>query len=219
MIIDDIQEYSNSLDKAREYGSKLCRELQKALRHVIPDIKVHLGGIESGIDVVTFDSESHKSENFDGKSYMLQIIAHDIFPELPTDTDFGCYISQEEAKNVKAILKKLRNGNVSNLMPFCNEKTAHAISSNFSQDEIMELVGILEFIKENYKEYGKPALVPKYEDEGCEATPVIAYIDIVLDNCGWHEWEDLERMLLEREVLLKGKVAVTCIKGLTEAVK
>ena len=44
----------------------------------------------------------------------------------------------------------------------------------------MELVGILEFIKENYKEYGKPILVPRY-CEGCEATPVIAYIDIVLD--------------------------------------
>ncbi len=219
MIIDDIQEYKNSLEKATAYGNKIAKLLEDALKPVIPDIRVHLGGIESGIDVVTFDSESHKSENFDGKDYMLQIIAHDIFPELPTDTDFGCYISQEEAKNVKAILKKLRNGNVSNLMPFCNEKTAHAISSNFSQDEIMELVGILEFIKENYKEYGKPALVPKYEDEGCEATPVIAYIDIVLDNCGWHEWEDLERMLLEREVLLKGKVAVTCIKGLTEAVK
>ena len=219
MIIDDIQEYKNSLEKATAYGNKIAKLLEDALKPAIPDIRVHLGGIESGIDVVTFDSESHKSENFDGKDYMLQIIAHDIFPELPTDTDFGCYISQEEAKNVKAILKKLRNGNVSNLMPFCDENTAHAISRNFSHDEIMELVGILEFIKENYKEYGKPALVPKYEDEGCEATPVIAYIDIVLDNCGWHEWEDLERMLLEREVLLKGKVAVTCIKGLTEAVK
>ena len=41
-----------------------------------------------------------------------------------------------------------------------------------------------------------------------EATPVIAYIDIVLDNCGWGEWEDLEMVILEREVLLKGKVAV-----------
>ena len=214
MIIDDIQEYKNSLEKATAYGKKLCREFQDALKSVIPDIKVHLGGVESGTDIVTFDSESHKSENFDGKDYMLQIIAHGIFPELPTDTDFGCYISQEEAKNVKAILKKLRNGNVSNLMPFCNEKTAHAISSNFSHDEIMELVGILKFIMKNYKEYGKPILVPRYY-EGCEDAPVIAYIDIVLDNCGWHEWTDLERILLEREVLLKGKVAITCIKGLT----
>ena len=218
MIIDDMMEYKNSLEKAREYGKKICMEFETALKPIIPDIRVHLGGIESGIDVVTFDSESHKSENFDGKDYMLQIIAHGIFPELPTDTDFGCYISQEEAKNVKAILKKLRNGNASNLMPFCNEKTAHAISSNFSQDEIMELVGILKFIMKNYKEYGKPILVPRY-CEGCEATPVIAYIDIVLDNCGWHEWKDLERMLLEREVLLKGKVAVTCIKGLTGAIE
>ena len=219
MIIDDMMEYKNSLEKAIEYGKKICMEFETALKPIIPDIKVHLGGIESGIDVVTFDSESHKSENFDGKDYMLQIIAHGIFPELPTDTDFGCYISQEEAKKVKAILKKLRNGNASNLMPFCDENTAHMISSNFSQDEIMELVGILKFIKENYKEYGKPILVPKYEDEKYEATPVIAYIDIVLDNCGWGEWEDLEMVILEREVLLKGKVAVVCIKGLTEAIE
>ena len=73
MIIDDIQEYKNSLEKATAYGNKIAKLLEDALKPAIPDIRVHLGGIESGIDVVTFDSESHKSENFDGKDYMLQI--------------------------------------------------------------------------------------------------------------------------------------------------
>ena len=210
MIIDDIQEYKNSLEKARVYGKKLCREFQDALKSVIPDIKVHLGGVESGIDIVTFDSESHSSEENEDDT-MIQSIVMEVFPEISADTDFGCYLSRSEADSAREILGKLRTGNIYMLLPYCDEDTARSILNNFSKAFIAELLNILKFIEGNYSKYGKPVLAPEYY----ENTNSIVYIDIVLENCGWHEWTDLERILLEREVLLKGKVAITCIKGLT----
>ena len=210
MIIDDMMEYKNSLEKAIEYGKKICMEFETALKPIIPDIKVHLGGIDVGINCISFDSDSHMYET--ENSIFLENIVRDMFPEIDANTDFGLYLSGDEIGMVREALKKLRMGNMSELLPYCDEQMARSISKNFSQDEIAELVEILKFIEKKYPEYGKPSLGAKYyvDDE------IIAYILIIIPLCNWEEWKDVERVVLEKENLLKGRVAVTCVKGLTE---
>jgi hypothetical protein len=210
MIIDDMMEYKNSLEKAIEYGKKICMEFETALKPIIPDIKVHLGGIDVGINCISFDSDSHMYET--ENSIFLENIVRDMFPEIDANTDFGLYLSGDEIGMVREALKKLRMGNMSELLPYCDEQMARSISRNISQDAIMELIEILKFIEKKYPEYGKPSLVAKYyvDDE------IIAYILIIIPLCNWEEWKDVERVVLEKENLLKGRVAVTCVKGLTE---
>lgn len=210
MIIDDMMEYKNSLEKAIEYGKKICMEFETALKPIIPDIKVHLGGIDVGINCISFDSDSHMYET--ENSIFLENIVRDMFPEIDANTDFGLYLSGDEIGMVREALKKLRMGNMSELLPYCDEQMARSISKNFSQDEIAELVEILKFIEKKYPEYGKPSLGAKYYD----ADEIIAYILIIIPLCNWEEWKDIERVVLEKENLLKGRVAVTCVKGLTE---
>lgn len=210
MIIDDMMEYKNSLEKAIEYGKKICMEFETALKPIIPDIKVHLGGIDVGINCISFDSDSHMYET--ENSIFLENIVRDMFPEIDANTDFGLYLSGDEIGMVREALKKLRMGNMSELLPYCDEQMARSISKNFSQDEIAELVEILKFIEKKYPEYGKPSLGAKYYD----ADEIIAYILIIIPLCNWEEWKDVERVVLEKENLLKGRVAVTCVKGLTE---
>ena len=122
------------------------------------------------------------------------------------------FLFGDEVDKVREALKKLRMGNMSELLPYCDEQMARSISRNISQDAIMELIEILKFIEKKYPEYGKPSLVAKYyvDDE------IIAYILIIIPLCNWEEWKDVERVVLEKENLLKGRVAVTCVKGLTE---
>ena len=210
MIIDDMMEYKNSLEKAIEYGKKICMEFETALKPIIPDIKVHLGGIDVGINCISFDSDSHMYET--ENSIFLENIVRDMFPEIDANTDFGLYLSGDEIGMVREALKKLRMGNMSELLPYCDEQMARSISRNISQDAIMELIEILKFIEKKYPEYGKPSLGAKYyvDDE------IIAYILIIIPLCNWEEWKDIERVVLEKENLLKGRVAVTCVKGLTE---
>ena len=210
MIIDDMMEYKNSLEKAIEYGKKICMEFETALKPIIPDIKVHLGGIDVGINCISFDSDSHMYET--ENSIFLENIVRDMFPEIDANTDFGLYLSGDEIGMVREALKKLRMGNMSELLPYCDEQMARSISRNISQDAIMELIEILKFIEKKYPEYGKPSLGAKYyvDDE------IIAYILIIIPLCNWEEWKDVERVVLEKENLLKGRVAVTCVKGLTE---
>lgn len=214
MIIDDMMEYKNSLKKAIEYGKKICMEFETALKPEIPDIKVNLGGIDVGIEYITFDSISHNISHV-GKvegSISFENIVSEMFPEIDANTDFGLYLSGDEIGMVREALKKLRMGNMSELLPYCDEQMARSISKNFSQDEIAELVEILKFIEKKYPEYGKPSLGAKYYD----ADEIIAYILIIIPLCNWEEWKDIERVVLEKENLLKGRVAVTCVKGLTE---
>ena len=208
MIIDDMMEYKNSLEKAMEYGKKICMEFETALKPIIPDIDVHLGGIDAGIDCITFDSHSHMDEV--DNSAFIENIVKDVFPEIDANTDFGLYLSGDEVDRVGEALEKLRMGNISMLLPYCDEWMARSISKNFSQDEIAELLDLLRFIETEYN-YGKPSLDACYYDNS-----EIAYISIIIPLCNWEEWKDVERALLGKENLLKGRVVATCIKGLTE---
>ena len=208
MIIDDMMEYKNSLEKAREYGKKICMEFETALKPIIPDIDVHLGGIDAGIDCITFDSHSHMDEV--DNSAFIENIVKDVFPEIDANTDFGLYLSGDEVDMVREALEKLRVGNIPMLLPYCDGTLARSISKNFSQDEIAELLDLLRFIETEYN-YGKPSLDARYYDNS-----EIAYINIIIPLCNWEEWKDVERELFEKENLLKGRVVATCIKGLTE---
>ena len=105
MIIDDMMEYKNSLEKAIEYGKKICMEFETALKPIIPDIKVHLGGIDVGINCISFDSDSHMYET--ENSIFLENIVRDMFPEIDANTDFGLYLSGDEIGMVREALKKL----------------------------------------------------------------------------------------------------------------
>ena len=208
MIIDDMMEYKNSLEKAIEYGKKICMEFETALKPIIPDIKVHLGGIDVGINCISFDSDSHMYET--ENSIFLENIVRDMFPEIDANTDFGLYLSGDEVDMVREALEKLRVGNIPMLLPYCDGTLARSISKNFSQDEIAELLDLLRFIETEYN-YGKPSLDARYYDNS-----EIAYISIIIPLCNWEEWKDVERELFEKENLLKGRVVATCIKGLTE---
>ena len=212
MITDDIDEYRTLLEKVDVCGEKLCNEFKKALEPIIPDIDVHLGGIDVGVTAISFDSASHTDEV--ENSVLFDSVLVDVFPELYFDanSDFGVFLFGYEVDKVREALKKLRMGNMSELLPYCDEKMARSISKNISQDEIVELVEVLKFIEAKYPEYGKPSLGATYYDN----TEIIAYILIIIPLCGWEEWKKVERAVLDKENLLKGKVGVTCLEGLKE---
>ncbi len=217
MITDDIDEYRTLLEKVDVCGEKLCNEFKKALEPIIPDIDVQLGGIAMGSNCISFDSPSHSYRSDIRKlddSFVFDNVFSEVFPELYylVNTDFGMYLSTDEVDKVREALKKLRMGNMSELLPYCDEKMARSISKNISQDEIVELVEVLKFIEAEYPEYGKPSLGATYYDN----TEIIAYILIIIPLCGWEEWKKVERAVLDKENLLKGKVGVTCLEGLKE---
>ena len=95
---------------------------------------------------------------------------------------------------------------------FCDENGALDIENNLKPDQIKELLDILFNSMEIHPEYAQPILKPVYYNDSDK----ISYIDVIFDGCGWDEWKDLELEFLSNESTIKGKVAVTCIKGLIE---
>ncbi|MCL5782329.1 MAG: hypothetical protein M1476_00215 [Candidatus Thermoplasmatota archaeon] len=78
--------------------------------------------------------------------------------------------------------------------------------------QIRELSELLLYSVLKHSDYGLPFVeVVAYEDTGEPA-----YINLVFEDCNWEEWKLLEEELISAQNLLKGMVAVTCIRGLTE---
>ena len=95
---------------------------------------------------------------------------------------------------------------------FCESGDAEYLLQNFGYGQIIELLSILLEEISIHQEYGKPLLKPSYYDD----SDIIAYVNVIFDACNWDEWKELELEFLSKEQLIKGRVAITCMKGLTE---
>ena len=95
---------------------------------------------------------------------------------------------------------------------FCEGDDAEYLLQNFDYGQIIELLSILLEEINIHPEYGEPLLKPSYYHD----SDIISYVNVIFDACNWDEWKELELEFLSKEHLLKGRVAITCMKGLTE---
>jgi hypothetical protein len=98
------------------------------------------------------------------------------------------------------------------LESFCEGDDAVYLLQNFDSEQIIELLKIILEEMNIHPEYGNPILKSVYYED----SDIISYIDVFFDACDWDEWKELELEFLSKETSIKGKVAVTCIKGLIE---
>ena len=98
------------------------------------------------------------------------------------------------------------------LSQFCGQREAVELVGYFDPEQVNELITLLVTAMYNHNEYGKPYLQPVYLDDSDE----IAYVNVIFENCNWDEWKELELEFNAYEHTTKGKVAVTCIRGLVE---
>lgn len=78
--------------------------------------------------------------------------------------------------------------------------------------QIMELSELLLYSIWKHPDFGLPFVeVVSYEE-----TEEPIYVNLLFENCNWEEWKSLEEELILIQDLLKGLVAITCIRGLTE---
>lgn len=119
-FMDDLKEYKRLANSTGVYGRKVIRQLVRAIKPTIPDIKAILGGVESGIDTINFESDSHTDLSFppdveDGK-LSLDTIVEQAFPQFKylsvvnVDCWGGVYVTPMEADKIKKALIVLRDG-------------------------------------------------------------------------------------------------------------
>ena len=118
-FMEDLKEYKRLSNSTGVYGRKVIRQLVRAIKPTIPDIRATLGGVESGIDTINFMSDSHIDMGFpdveDGK-LSLDTIVEQVFPQfkypsvISVDTWCGVYVSKEEADQITKALIALRGG-------------------------------------------------------------------------------------------------------------
>lgn len=108
--------------------------------------------------------------------------------------------------------KKERNENLEILQELCATEVLALINSELSEDEINDFGSLLKYTVGTYSRYGTPQVLPVIDNESGE----FGYFNIILDGCNWNEWEELSLDLFDRTGQVKGKVVVTCLKGLTE---
>ena len=113
-FMDDLKEYKRLSNSTGVYGRKVIRQLVRAIKPTIPDIRATLGGVESGIDTINFESASHT--DFEGNKLFLEHIIEYAFPALRYPSVIcvecwgGVYVNDEEADQITKALIVLRSG-------------------------------------------------------------------------------------------------------------
>lgn len=130
--------------------------------------------------------------------YMVEMMASATYPE-------------QMSRNSEPVLLTVVDP-IEALTHFCGEIEAVELICYFDSEQVSELVALLVTAMYNHNEYGKPYVQPVYFDESDE----IAYVNVIFENCSWDEWKELELEFDACENTTKGKVAVTCIRGLVE---
>lgn len=95
---------------------------------------------------------------------------------------------------------------------FIDEKGKISIFQYLSETQIAEFAALLLYSVSRYSDYGLPFVQPIFFED----TEEVAYLNLIFENCDWDEWKALELDLFAHEMTTKGKVAVTCLKGLRE---
>lgn len=95
---------------------------------------------------------------------------------------------------------------------FIDEKGKISIYQFLSETQTAEFAALLLYSVSRYPDYGLPFVQPIFLEESDE----VAYLNLVFENCNWGEWKALELDLFAHETTTRGKVAVTCLKGLIE---
>ena len=117
-FMEDLKEYKQLSNSTGVYGRKVIRQLVRAIKPTIPDIRATLGGVESGIDTINFESDSHYQFNGynPSDSISLDIIIEEVFPQfkypsvISVDCWCGVYVNAEEAEQITKALIALKGG-------------------------------------------------------------------------------------------------------------
>ena len=117
-FMEDLKEYKRLSNSTGVYGRKVIRQLVRAIKPTIPDIKAILGGVESGIDTINFESDSHYMFNAynPGDSISLDAVVENVFSAfrypfiIDVDTWCGVYVNEAEADQITKALTALKVG-------------------------------------------------------------------------------------------------------------
>lgn len=113
--------YSQALKDAELYAENIAHILQQVISKHIPDLEITIGGLETGIESLVFNSPTYCVGNDyadTAEPISLQSVIISVFPDIidshfHLDSDFGVYIDSNLAKAIKKDLSKLKSATVS----------------------------------------------------------------------------------------------------------
>jgi len=104
------EEYREAIIKADKVGRELAEMICEIIRPIIPDIDWSLGWAEAGIDTICFWSESRKNpRQWEEGMRFLDAVLSEVFEGIDFDCPFGVWITEEEAEEIKRMLKEVRD--------------------------------------------------------------------------------------------------------------
>ena len=93
-----------------------------------------------------------------------------------------------------------------------NTKNAEEIYKYLTFKQLKELYNLVKVYFDNYQfKYGDPYITMDYDECGKPK-----YAVFVIPDCNWEEWDDVDKTMHNSMDLLKGRLAIVCLKGLTE---
>jgi len=113
-ITKAIEEYLEAIKETEKHGRKIAQMLVKALKPIIPDIDYSLGWAEAGVDTICLWSKKREAIRVaDEKAIHLTEVVEEVFGEefrWHIDCPFGIWLPPKKAKEVKEVLKRLKEG-------------------------------------------------------------------------------------------------------------
>jgi hypothetical protein len=119
--------------------------------------------------------------------------------------------------DTQTILVDDRTGDVLNgflqstLSQFSNNEDLEIIMANLRIDQTSSLLLAIFYILSNHVQYGLPTISVSLTKNN-----QFAFVNIILEDCNWEEWGDLQTELSNYFINMEGKVSLTCLKALTE---
>ena len=100
------KQYKDAIEKTKQAGDELGKEIVKLLKPVIPDLRYTLGWWEAGVDTLCLWSESRGAASTRGKDLtgLLEIL-DDCFPGFFLDTPYGVYVTSEEEEEIRELIE------------------------------------------------------------------------------------------------------------------
>jgi len=100
---------------------------------------------------------------------------------------------------------------------YTNDAIINILKNNFTFNEFRSLYGLLIWLSNNYASYGKIMLDISFDPE----TNDFQFVNFVIPDCDWNAWRVIAREVkteMRKSGLseLASKVAIVCLRGLTE---
>ena len=164
----------------------------------------------SNIDIQTIFSESAKNV-YSGTKVIFNI--------------YKAFISSVsdviKLKNLYTVLNEVSSLSESELINafklYTNDAIINILKNNFTFNEFRSLYGLLIWLSNNYASYGKIMLDISFDPE----TNDFQFVNFVIPDCDWNAWRVIAREVkteMRKSGLseLASKVAIVCLRGLTE---